>query len=237
MALPCCQRKVLCWRLTLGLHANLVERMRTQIAWVPRVPPGENHCHPGHRGLWAPSAQRFWGWVFVPMPIYDHRPTWHGSGFVVNLHFACVCGVPCGGRTRGLRGRGCFRGWVHGWMDETDGGAGGCALCCCADRRRAPWAGPERRMRFRGAWKWACRRQAKRSPGRITRTAIARNERREGGTDPNALPWNLERQLAPPMLPIAGAEHRQTIAHRVSRGSRVLTDHQPQRGDRRCRVQ
>jgi hypothetical protein len=30
-----------------------------------------------------------------------------------------------------------------------------------------------------------------------------------------------------------GAEHRQRIAHRVSGGSQVPTDHQPQRGDRR----
>jgi hypothetical protein len=33
-----------------------------------------------------------------------------------------------------------------------------------------------------------------------------------------------------------GAEHRQTIAHGVSRGSRVRKDHQPQRGDRHGRL-
>jgi hypothetical protein len=57
------------------------------------------------------------------------------------------------------------------------------------------------------------------------------------GTDPNAIPRNLERPLAPPMSPIAGAEHRQTLAHGVRRGSRVPTDHRPQRGDRCGRVQ
>ena len=35
----------------------------------------------------------------------------------------------------------------------------------------------------------------------------------------------------------AGAEHRQMVAHGVSRGTRVQTAHQPQRGDRRGMLQ
>jgi hypothetical protein len=57
------------------------------------------------------------------------------------------------------------------------------------------------------------------------------SRRRSGAIHGRTVPRSRSCRVSP----IAGAEHRQTIAHGVSRGTRVPTDHQPQGGDRRGR--